>query len=58
MSDPVWICVALAINLDGHSDFVAVEVQNVRANGMLATKAQFGEPPSAQSGPQQTFGQG
>lgn len=47
MSDPVWMCVALPIDLDGHSDFVAVEVQNIGSNGMLATKAQFGEPPSA-----------
>ncbi len=58
MSDTVGMCVALSIDLNSHPDLIAVEVQNVGADRVLATKAQVGQPPSAKPGPEKAFGQG
>ncbi len=50
--------VGCAIDFDGEPDGWAIKVENVRTDGMLSAKAEFGQTSAAENLPEENFGQG
>lgn len=58
MTDLVGLFVALTIDLDGQPAFVAVEVENVGADGVLTTKPVAAQLSSTELDPEEPLRQG
>ena len=57
MNDAIGMTMALPIDLNGQSEFMAEEVENVGADGMLPAESQTGQATPSQRSPKQPFGE-